>query len=63
MTKNIYKLRIIWPISFDKLNSILNTTNNFFSVFMENKEYYIETNSKEFAKKMEKYKIAILLNN
>lgn len=63
MEQNIYKLELIWPIPFAKLNLILNKTKKIYCVFTENKEYYIKTNSKEIALELEKNKLAILLNN
>lgn len=63
MQQNIYKLELIWPTSFAELNLILNKTKNFYCVCTENKDYYIQTNSKELALELEENKIAKILNN
>lgn len=64
MNKNIYKLELIWPIEYSKLNQILNSSmHKIYCIYQENKEYYLETNTKELAIKLQKYEMAKLVNN
>jgi hypothetical protein len=64
MEKNIYKLELTWPIEFPKLNEILNSNmQKTYTIYQENEEYCLVTNTKELAIKLQENKIAKILTN
>ena len=64
MEKNIYKLELTWPIKFPKLNEILNSNmQKVYTIYQENGEYCLVTNTKELAIKLQENKIAKILTN
>jgi hypothetical protein len=64
MKKNIYKLELTWPIEFIKLNEILNSNmQKTYTIYQENEEYCLVTNTKELAIKLQENKIAKILTH